>query len=189
MTENSENYEIARPIPQAVLQASAVLKRWGWIGFWCQVVIGIVSLLALIPGSVGTQQKSSGSGLGAFFAICGIVALAISVYFSFRYTKIADELRVPDAAQRPKRTDTIKVIRLGLLVNLLGMSFALLGTQSVVGSVLIKSVKQIPGANVGGFGCLVVPADIFSIQANTTEVTAHFLGLAISFWLLNRLAK
>ncbi|XTZ20775.1 MAG: DUF3611 family protein [cyanobacterium endosymbiont of Rhopalodia fuxianensis] len=36
---------------------------------------------------------------------------------------------------------------------------------------------------------MVVAADIFSIQANSTAVTAHFIGIGISLWLLSRITK
>lgn len=187
MNENREKPEIARPLPESVLQASSTLRWWGLRSFWIQIVLGIISLLALGTGSVG-EEKSPGAQFGVFFAICGLVTLGISIYFSFRYTKIADILRSPDPARRPKRSDTVQAIRWGLIINVIGMFLSLIGTQSVVGNVLLQSVRQ-TGAVRGGAGCLVVAADIFSIQANTTAVTAHFIGIGVSLWLLNRITK
>ncbi|HAC63273.1 MAG TPA: hypothetical protein DCF68_06950 [Cyanothece sp. UBA12306] len=187
MNDNIDKPEIARPLPESVLQASSTLKWWGWRSFWIQIVLGIISFLSLGTGSLG-ESKSPGTGFGIFFAVCGLIALGISVYFSYRYTKIAELLRSSDPIRRPKRTDTLNVIRQGLMVNLTGMLLSLVGTQSVVGNVLLKSVGQ-TGAVRGGAGCLVVAADIFSVQANTTAVTAHFLGIGISLWLLSRITK
>ncbi|ACK66211.1 conserved hypothetical protein [Rippkaea orientalis PCC 8801] len=193
MNDNIDKPEIARPLPEAVLEASSTLKWWGWRSFWAQIVLGIISLLALGTGSFRPSTPDEpaanpATGFAIFFALCGLVALGISVYFSLRYTKIAELLRSPDPARRPKRSDTLNVISWGLRVNLIGMLLSLVGTQSSVGNVLIKSVSQ-TGAVRGGAGCLVVAADVFSIQANTTAVTAHFLGIGISLWLLNRITK
>ncbi|MGP0127784.1 MAG: DUF3611 family protein [cyanobacterium endosymbiont of Rhopalodia musculus] len=188
MNDNRENPAIGRPLPEAMLEASSTLKWWGWRSFWMQIVLGIISLLALGTGSLGEGEKNPGTGFGIFFAICGLVVLGISVYFSFRYTKIANLLQSSEPTYRPKRTDTVQVIRWGLIINLIGMLLSLIGTQSVVGNVLLKSVRQ-TGAVRGGAGCLVVAADIFSIQANSTAVTAHFIGIGISLWLLSRITK
>ena len=121
MNDNRKNPAITRPVSEAMLEASLTLKWWGWRSFWIQIVLGIISLLALGTGSLGEGEKNPGTGFGIFFAVCGLVILGISIYFSLRYTKIADLLQSSDPIRRPKRIDTIQVIRWGLIINLIGM--------------------------------------------------------------------
>lgn len=185
--------EIASPIPPEAQRVSSNLKLLGWICFWVQIVLGVISTLALLlaaPSLVGNDERSAGTGLGVFFAFCGLIILGVTIYYSFRYTNIAKLLNSPNPAIRPKKADTIKVIRLGLTINIVGLLFSILGTQAVVGSVLIKSLQQSPGLGVGGSSArFVLPVDMFSIQANTTAITAYFVGIVTSLWLINRIVR
>lgn len=170
------------PLPSNVQNAAFALKRWGSINLWTQFVLGIISAVTLFIGIV--TYKGAGVALGGFWGICGIITLVISIYFSWRYRNIGRNLARADMP-RPSRADTQKFIRLGLVVNLIGLTLAITGTQTVVGNVLFKSLRQ-TGANVAGGGCFVVPADMISIQANAIIVTAHFVGVLIPIWLLDR---
>jgi hypothetical protein len=88
--------------------------------------------------SVAKQTKPSnqGTGFGIFFAICGLVTLGVGAYFAFRYTRISRELLLTNGAGRPSKADTLQIIRLGLIVNLVGMLLTILGAQAIVGSIL-----------------------------------------------------
>jgi Protein of unknown function (DUF3611) len=66
----------------------------------------------------------------------------------------------------------------------------MLGAQAIVGAVLLKSLQQSPGLGVGGGSArFVLPIDMFVVQANTTAIVAHFAGLVVSLWLLNRITR
>lgn len=182
-------------IPAKIKLISATLKWAGWIGFWVQLLTGVVSIVFLIIAAAASNlsaptQATQGTEIGVFFAICALVCLAVSIYFYFRYTKLSSLLFHPNPAVRPHKTDTIKFIKLGLLVNLTGTTLAIVGTQSIVGVILIfKAVVQNPltlGTNQNT-STLILPADMFNITANTATVTAHFFGLLITLWLLNRI--
>ena len=183
--------EISRPLPLAVQRVSTDLKLAGNIGFWFQLVLGVVSAVILLLAGAGSQdQASSGIGFGLFSAACGLVALAIAIYFSFRYTGIAKQLRDPDPAKRPNKIDTIKVIKIGLMVNLTGMLLTIVGAEAIVGIVLDKSLKNPPGAlaNLDPSN-LVNSIDLLVIQANTNTIFAHFAGIISSLTLLNRISR
>ena len=185
--------EISRPLPLAVQRVSADLRLAGNIGFWFQLVLGVVSAVILLlagAGSGSQDQTSPGIGFGLFSAACGLVALAIAIYFSFRYTGIAKQLRDPDPAKRPNKVDTIKVIKIGLIVNLTGMLLTIIGAEAIVGIVLDKSLKNPPGALANlDPSKLVNSIDLLVIQANTNTIFAHFAGIISSLTLLNRISK
>jgi hypothetical protein len=120
------------------------------------------------------------------------VTLGVGAYFAFRYTRISKELLESNAAGRPSKADTLQIIRLGLIVNLVGMLLTIVGAQAIVGSILAKSLSQPQGAL--GLGTLdlnrfVQPLDLFVVQANTNTIAAHFVGIAASLWLFNRVNR
>jgi len=190
MTRDSQM--TASPLPAAVQMAAYALKRWGVLSFWSNIILTLFSAAALLLGLLGQSSgaaRSVGTGVGSFWAISGLISLLVSIFFSWRYWNIGKALQYAKASDRPKRADTQKTIRLGLVVSMIGMLLSLLGTQSVVGSVLVKAVRQ-TGANViSQQSCIVIPADLFSIAANTTALTAHFIGITVALWLMTRLAK
>jgi hypothetical protein len=177
-------------LPPAVRQVSNNLKWSGIIGFWVQIILGVVSSVILLLASTGSpEQTTKGTGFGLFCAASGLIALALGIYFAFRYGMIAKMLQNPDPALRPKRSDTLQVIRFGLIVNLIGMLFTILGAQTIVGIVLAKSLS-VPQATIAtNPDRLVKSLDLLIVQANTNTIMAHFTGIVSSLWLLNRITK
>lgn len=195
MREKSESSSL----PPALQRVAMSLRTFGGISFWLQLILGVVSLFVLvfatISGSVGrnTSQANQGTGFGVFFAICGLVTLGVGAYFAFRYTRISKDLLESNAAGRPSKADTLQIIRLGLIVNLVGMLLTIVGAQAIIGSILAKSFAQPQGAvGVGGIVDLnrfVQPLDLFVVQANTNTIAAHFVGITASLWLFNRVNR
>jgi len=195
MREKSESSSL----PPALQRVALSLRTFGGISFWLQLILGVVSLFVLvfatISGSVGrnASQANQGTGFGVFFAICGLVTLGVGAYFAFRYTRISKDLLESNAAGRPSKADTLQIIRLGLIVNLVGMLLTIVGAQAIIGSILAKSFAQPQGAvGVGGIVDLnrfVQPLDLFVVQANTNTIAAHFVGITASLWLFNRVNR
>lgn len=176
-------------IPPAAQRIVFTLRTFGWISFWLQVVLGVVSAIILLVSvafntNTKAQGSSQGTGFGIFFAICGLVALGIGAFFAFRYTRISRQLL---ETGRPSKAETLQAIRLGLIVNLVGMLLTILGSQAVVGSVLTKSLSQ-QGAVLDP-SRYVQPLDLFVVQGNINTITAHFAGIVASLWLFNRVSK
>ncbi|GFE69922.1 DUF3611 family protein [Chroococcus sp. FPU101] len=182
----SRDSDLSASIPASVQAASSLLRRWGLGKFWAEFILGIISCVP-VGASVLTSRNRTG-GVGSFWAVGGLFALLLSIYFAWRYFSLGRTLRVTEASERPKRVETQQLIKQGLIINLVGMFFSLIGTQSSVGDALIKSFSQ-TGSNVVQGGCILNSANIFDIQANTAIFTVHFIGLSISLWLLNRLTK
>jgi len=183
--------------PPAALQQIAVAFRLvGWASFWVQLVLGVVSTLVLIFASLGrdiaTQgQTNAGTGIGIVFAVSGIVTLAIGGYIAFRYTRIGKRLQSTNPSNRPRKADTIQILRLGLIINLVGTLLTILGAQAIAGILLLRSLSlpQGFGAAIYNPQQVIRPVDIFVVQANTNTVAAHFAGLIATLFLLNRVTK
>ncbi len=179
------------------LRAIARLFRLtGWITFWSQVVLGLVSagILTFASFSAATRAANNpGAGLGIFFAISGLVALGIGIFISFRYVRIGRQLDSPNPNNRPRKIETIQTVRFGLIVHLVGILLTLIGAQAIVGILLTKSLtvsQIIPGTITQVDPSRIVqPLDIFVVQANTNTISAHFAGLVGSIWLLNRVTR
>lgn len=183
--------------PTSTIQEIAqAFRLTGWISFWTQLVLGVVAAVILGFASisrdtVANNQRSVGTGIGIFFAVIAVIALGASLFWAFRYTRISRQLQSSNHNNRPRKADTIQLLRLGLSINLVGLLVGLIGAQAIVGALVAKSLT-LPGG-VGVFQIdpsrIIRPLDIFVVQANTNTVAAHFAGLLGSLWLLNRIDR
>lgn len=169
-----------------------IFRITGWISFVLQLVLGVVSSLLLLVFSIrppGTPSSSAETGFGVFLAVCGIVALGISIYLAFRCKNIGRQLQSTNPSNRPRKLETVKTLQLALTVNLVGMLLTLLGAQAIVGSLVFKAARQVGVVSFSSANTFITAQDMFVVQANANTITAHFVGLAASIWLLNRITK
>jgi hypothetical protein len=179
--------------PQTVKKIAAQLQRVGWICFWLQLVLAIVStaifVFAILMAGGNANNPATGGSL--LFSLGGLLVLYGSTFWSFRYMGIARQLKNPDL--RPKKADTIQTIRLGILFGLIGMGLSVMGAESISGTLLGKSFSSF-SVSVGFFNAdalskIIQPLDISIVLANTHTITAHFIGLLGSLFLLDRITK
>jgi Protein of unknown function (DUF3611) len=178
-------------LPPAVQRVASSFRVAGWVSFWAQIILAAISGAVLAFAGLnrgGTTQPGAppnpGVGGGIFFAVCGLVALFIGAYFAFSYTRLARRLKTPDAQSRPKPGDLIRMLRLGLLINLSGTLMTLLGAEALVGSLMVKSLAQVGGFFSGNLSKFVTPLDVFLVQANINTLMAHFVGVIATLWLI-----
>jgi hypothetical protein len=180
-------------MPQTVKKVAAQLQRVGWICFWLQLVLAIVStaifVFAILMAGGNANNPATGGSL--LFSLGGLVALYGSTFWSFRYMGIARQLKNPDL--RPKKADTIQTIRLGILFGLIGMGLSVMGAEAISGTLLGKSFSSF-SVSVGFFNAdalskIIQPLDISIVLANTHTITAHFIGILGSLFLLDRITK
>lgn len=174
----------------SIQKIGEAFRKVGWISFWVQIVLGVISSIILLFASATFSQagtQNPGSNLGFFFAIASLFALYISTFWAFRYTRFGRNLKAADDAARPSRAEAMQLVRQGLWGNLIGMVLIILGSQAIVGSLVAKSFQQ--SGIVLQEQELVQPLDLFVVQANTNATTAHFVGLLATLWLLNRVSR
>jgi Protein of unknown function (DUF3611) len=186
------NLEINSDTSQKVKKIAARLRRVGWAGFWLQLVLAVVStlifLFAIPFASTGASNPGTGGSL--LFAVGGLIILYVSTYWSFRYVTTARKLKNPDL--RPKKADTLKLIRWGLLSSILGMGSSVMGAESIAGTLLGKSLSLAQPFAVyspDALSKIIQPLDIFIVLANTHTITAHFIGIVASLWLIDSINK
>ncbi|MEO0534902.1 MAG: DUF3611 family protein [Cyanobacteria bacterium P01_A01_bin.123] len=182
--------ELDYSLPPAIRRISSAFRRVGWISFWTQAVLAIVSSLVLLfaVASLSVRaggQNNPGTGAGLVFAVAGLVTLYIGAYWAYRYTRLGKQLRTGNPDSRPKPKDAVQALRVGLMISLTGMLLTLLGGQAIIGTLLAKSLSTqgtflLGAGNVTQF---VQPLDIFIVQANTNTIAAHFVAIVASLWL------
>src|SRR5438128_2038872 len=112
------------PSSSSSLRAIAqTFRLTGWISFWIQLVLGVISgiivlLFAIFSQRSGSPSNNPGTGFGVFLAVCGLVVLGAGIYLAYRYTRIGNQLQSSNPSNRPRKSETVQVLRLGLMVNL-----------------------------------------------------------------------
>jgi Protein of unknown function (DUF3611) len=184
------------PSSSSNLRAIAqTFRLTGWISFWIQLVLGVISgiivlLFAIFSQRGGSPSNNPGTGFGVFLAICGLVVLGAGIYLAYRYTQIAKQLQSSNPNNRPRKSETVQVLRLGLMINLGGMLVTLLGSQAIVGTLVARSISpQAVTTQLFDPTRIISGLDMLVVQANINTVSAHFAGLVVSIWLLNRITR
>lgn len=186
-------------LPPAVQRVIPAFRLGGWISFWVQVVLAVVAslifLFAIIFESANSGNSASannpGTNTGILFAVAGIVALLVSIYWSFRYTRLALQLKTSQASLRPTKADALKTLRLGVVINLVGMFLSLLAAESISGILLGKALQSQTAqfTVTQSLQKLIQPLDIFVVLANTHTIFAHFIGLCTGLWVIDWINK
>ncbi|MDE5095806.1 MAG: DUF3611 family protein [Trichodesmium sp. St11_bin5] len=182
----SNSLDSPSSLPPAVEQVAKALRLGGWICFWVQLVLGMVSgIIFIFAVGLLSQNTGAGTGGGLFFAVCSLVVLGFSIFLSFRYTRLARQLRSQISSLRPSRADTTQKVKRTLIINLVGMSLALLGGEAIGGILLGKSlVSQSFVFNPTELEKFTL--DIFILLGNTHIIVAHFIGIIVGLFLLDR---
>ncbi|MEY3333103.1 MAG: hypothetical protein RLZZ176_1403 [Cyanobacteriota bacterium] len=198
MSQNSET-------PSSnILAIAQQFRLIGWISLWIQLVLGVISgiivlLFGIFSQRPGSPANNPGTGFGVFLAICGILILGAGIYLAYRYTRIGKQLESPNPTNRPRKAETVQVLRLSLWVNLSGILVTLLGAQAIVGTLVARSISptlvarsispQAVTTQLFDPTRIISGLDMLIVQANTNTVSAHFAGLLASLWLMNRITK
>jgi len=95
---------------------------------------------------------------------------------------------------RPTRGETAKLLKRGVLADLIGLSLASLGYQALAGSLFFQASMQAgfafggvmttPGGRITNYP--ITSLEMLSVLSNTQVLFAHLLGLILSLWMLQR---
>ncbi len=175
-----------RSTTQPLHRLGQELRRFGWIGFWTQVVLGFVSLLIVIivifSRSFNLNRSQDSPTLGLVLAITGLVFLGVSIYCCYRYPQLGRRLDRPE--KRPTKEHVIRSLNIGLWVNVAGMVFTVAAAEWNVGMLLLKVLSIPQGAAVYATNVLIEPLEIFIIQAKVNTIAAQLTGIIVALWLL-----
>eukprot|EP00898_Chlorokybus_atmophyticus_P004033 jgi/Chlat1/4630/Chrsp3S05589 len=198
--------ELLEAVARRVGKAAQAFNKLGYLSFWSQLVLSVVSAVVLVFSiAFGTQgqqlnpqQRASantfGSVAGLYLTAAGLAAAFLSVFWAFGYTRLAQRLhlKVTKPKQGPNRADVIRNLTNGIYINMVGLASSVLGAEAVVGLLVAKTLTSPASPLVGGGAGAYSPVlalDVFLVQASANTVAAHFIGLAISLWLLRLVLK
>ena len=184
------------PSPHRIALA---FRRLGWIGFWCQVVLGLIPI-ALMTFQWIFSSNSQLIGVpdsGNILSFLDILTLLFTIYWCFRYTRLANKLENPN--QRPAKGRVTKEIWIGIIANLGVILLAVLIGIITVGGLLyaVLSIPQgattilqpTPGGTVLNPAAKIVPMDMLALLAVMNVILAGLIGLMVSLGLLSRANK
>eukprot|EP00741_Cyanophora_paradoxa_P005672 tig00000903_g5499.t1 len=213
--------ESSSPAPkrfQLLQSLPGSLRRWGWFGFWAQLVLCSISSMILLfsrafqdPYATGAAAGAASGVAGLSSALLGLGCSFLSLFWQYGYIRLAKRVRrreqelvgqqegaggtlpVLEEELQGKfesaRGEVARSLKIGLFINLVGMFLTLIGAEATIGVLMGKALAQ-GVVNPWGAapGRFVQALDIFIVQANTNTLFSHFVGLCVGLRLLNKLA-
>jgi len=165
----------------------------GWLGFWMQIAVGSVPLALIIFALAFGRNPAPGTRAGfpliEYLSIAGLVVLAFTTLWSFRYTRLA--VRLADPTRRPTRTAVQRTVWTGVKASTIGIALSMLVMLFEVIQLLIYFLRT-PQAGVpviqttGGPASWVSAADMAGLLALLLTMFAEVTVLVFSLWLLFR---
>lgn len=168
--------------------------RYGWLGVWAQLLLGILPLAMLCYMLLGKATGESITlGLMDYLALAGLVILAFTAFWSYRYTRLAR--RIADPERRPDWTSVAKMLRVGIWASCIGIVVSLLLLIIEVLRLLFLFLKT-PQAGVpvirteaGNRTAWVSAIDVVSLLAELCTLIGELMVVAFTLWLLFALLK
>ncbi|BEV35718.1 DUF3611 family protein [Synechococcus sp. M16CYN] len=176
-------------------QLSFGLRRMGWIRFWIQVALGIVVVGVLLFNNIGESlarntKRAVGLGPGLSLTTLAFLVLLYSLWQGWLIVRIG---RAVDSPARPTRGETARLIKRGLLADLVGITFGAIGYQALAGSLFVQASMQAPGIAIGSGGMAdnlaITSLEMLSVLSNTQVLFAHLIGLMFSLRLLQKVYR
>ena len=165
------------------------MRRIGWIRFWIQSILGVVVTAVLLFSNVVNNNSEGQLSLtpGLSLTTISLILLFFSLWQGWLIIRTG---RAIGSNARPTRGQTSKLIKRGIINDLLGMLFGLIGYQALMGALFIQASTQTQGIAIATSSDVAITGlEILSVLSNTQVIAAHFLGLCFSLWILRRIYK
>jgi len=172
------------------------MRRIGWIRFWIQTVLGIVVVGVLLFNNVGSSlarnsERALGLGPGLSLTTLAFFFLLYGLWHGWLIVRTG---RALDSSVRPSRRETSRMLKRGLIADLLGLVFSSVGYQTLAGALFVQASMQAPGISIGaGMRSMenypITSLEMLSVLSNTQVLFAHVIGVIFSLWLLQRIYR
>lgn len=169
------------------------LSSLGWLGFWMQIAVGAVPLALIVYALAFGRNPAPGTRAGfpliEYLSIAGLLVLAFTALWSFRYTRLA--VRLADPKRRPERAAVQRAVWTGVKASTVGIVLSMLVMFFEITQLLIYFLRT-PQAGVpvvqttGGPASWVSAADIAGLLALLLTMFVEVIVLVFSLWLLFR---
>ncbi len=182
--------------PQSSSPTPKQIARWcrqlGWLGVVLQGVLGFIPLLVVVV-RIFTSQQGRGFGPGLWLAIFCLIVLLFSIYWCFRYIRLA--ARLEHADRRPSKPAVKRTLKIGLLTNLLIVVISTLFALWRVTTLTVQMLTVPQGATVvtpnqlAGPGALITPANMVTLYAMISTIAAGLVGLIVALLLIYQVGR
>jgi len=171
------------------------MRRMGWIRFWIQTILGVVVVGVLLFNNIGSSlarnaERALGLGPGLSLTSLSFFFLLYSLWHGWLIVRTG---RALNTGARPSRGETSRLLKRGLIADLLGLVFASIGYQSLAGALFVQASMQAPGISLGAVAAMdnypITSLEMLSVLSNTQVLFAHLLGLILSLWLIQRIYR
>ena len=172
------------------------MRRIGWLRFWIQTILGVVVVGVLLFNNVGSSlarnsERALGLGPGLSLTTLAFILLLFSLWQGWLIVKTG---RALGSEARPSRGETSRLLKRGLIVDLVGLVLSSIGYQSLAGALFVQASMQAPGISIGaGMRAMenypITSLEMLSVLSNTQVLFAHLIGLIFSLWLLQRIYR
>lgn len=184
---NQVNPEIVPPTPpKAILKLRRNLRLLGWVAFWVQLVLGIISVLLFLVVSSGQTISVNVEGPtgGSLLAKYSFALLCLTIIFFFYCTRFARKIALnPDYYINPKKQSPPWFLKLNYKISLVGTLISFIGVGASVALLMAKTVSQPPGIAITDPSKIVRALDVLILLINFELLIAHFVGGSISIWI------
>lgn len=185
MTNDLNSY-LPTPTKQKFAATFSIVRP---ISFWVQLGLSAISFLALFLAifsrNITVQSTNSAMGFGIFLGVIGLLVVCFRLYWVNRYRRLDKILQSPVRELHPKKEDVIQILQIGLIVSLVGLLLAFLGSEATVIAVLSKTLALPQGVAVYRPENVIRSLDLFVVLANVNLIGVHLVGGVTSLGLLN----
>ncbi len=189
-----ETIEKLRILPRSELARS--FSRLGWIGFWTQIVVGMIPILLMAYSFIFAQSVSgprAGLPIVEYLTLAGLSILVFTTVWFYRYTRLAQLIR--DPARRPTETELARTVWIGLLASSIAILFTILVMFIEVAHLLFYFLSApqggVPVIQTAGptAASWVSAVDMLSLMSMVMTLMAELVVLIFSLWLLFRVTE
>lgn len=183
---------VSEPAKRSLERTADATSRVGWISFWTQLSLSVVSAGILLFSVAFTSVNGPGATL--YLTLFGIAASFLSTFRAYGLTRLAKQLRTyavrgpQGSGGRIRKADVRARMWRSAGINLGGIAATLLGLQATVGLLVAKTLTNATANPFlsGGSGSYnpVLALDVFLVQASTNTLLAHFASLLFNLWLI-----
>lgn len=187
---------IRRPKLDTLVEAIALrIRRVSWLSWWSQVILTTVASVTLLFTRNVLSLQSGAAAVNRnllpnyFLAGSSITLGFVSIFWTWATRRLSRRLLRKPTTRIQAANMIRKDIHVGTVLNLLGMAFALIGAEQIVGGLAIKVLTTTTGATPAVYQgsaqavSLLQPLDILVVQANTNTLFSHFCSLVAYLWL------
>lgn len=171
-----------------------LFSRYGWTGFWLQVVLAsffllIATYVLFLSRSAATQLQVM--GFSEYLALIAFVILLFTIFWFYRYTRLARKMADPQ--RRPSKSSVIRTLWIGVWFSCLGIMISMFAMLSEVGRLLLVLLR----APQGGIPVIqtnfepstwISAVDMVGLLADLSVLAGELIVLTFSLWLLLRVS-